>query len=144
MIVPARARQLKYLPHSEMKGAAMKRFLLAAALSVTAGLVIPLMNVFSQTTAPGGGQGFLIDKHVIAHVTCAQCHTAGTAVVPTTATCLTCHGGTYQKLAISTANDMPNPHESHQGEIACAECHHVHKASVTLCNQCHTFDMHTP
>lgn len=121
----------------------MKRLLVVVA-SLLAVLLVPAMNVFSQTAAPGGGHGFLIDKHVAAHVTCAQCHSAGMAAPPATATCLTCHGGTYQKLAESTANDMPNPHASHQGEIPCAECHHVHKESVTLCNQCHTFDMHTP
>ena len=127
-----------------MKGVVMKPLMLAAAFSMTAALVLPAMNVFSQTAALGGGHGFLIDKHVTAHVTCTQCHSAGTTVAPTTAICLTCHGGTYQNLAARTAIDMPNPHESHQGEIFCAECHHVHKASVTVCNQCHTFDMRTP
>ena len=122
----------------------MNRVLFVAALSMTAAVVVPVMSVFSQTAAPGAGHGFLIDKHVAGHVTCAQCHTAGITVAPTTATCLTCHGGTFQKLAATTASDTPNPHESHQGEVACAECHHVHKASATLCNQCHTFDMRTP
>jgi RecJ-like exonuclease len=122
----------------------MKRLLLVVALSATASLLIPVIDAFSQTAAPGGGHGFLIDKHVASHVACGQCHTVGMATPPTTATCLTCHGGNYQALAASTANDTPNPHESHQGEIPCAQCHHVHKASVTLCNQCHTFDMSTP
>jgi fumarate reductase flavoprotein subunit len=122
----------------------MKRLFLTAIFTVMALLLVPAASVISQTATPGGGHGFLIDKHVAAHVGCAQCHASGIAVPPTTATCLTCHGGTYQKLAASTANDMPNPHESHQGEIPCAQCHHVHKASVTLCNQCHTFDMSTP
>lgn len=121
----------------------MKRLLLAAAFGLVAALAIPAMNAVSQS-APGGGHGFLIDKHVAAHVGCAQCHIKGIAVPSTTAACLSCHGGTYQKLAAMTASDAPNPHESHRGENACAECHHVHKASVTLCNQCHTFDMRTP
>ena len=122
----------------------MKRLLLAAAFSMTSFLVVLVMNVFAQTAVPGSGHGFLIDKHTVAHVNCARCHTAGMATVPRTATCLTCHGGTYQKLAASTAKDMPNPHESHRGDVPCAECHHVHKASETICNQCHTFDMTTP
>ncbi|WP_414643156.1 cytochrome c3 family protein [Bradyrhizobium sp.] len=122
----------------------MKRLLLLACLSLIAALLVPAVGVFSQTAAPGSGHGFLIDKHVAAHIGCGQCHTAGISSPPTVVTCLSCHGGTYQKLAASTANDTPNPHESHQGEIPCAECHHVHKASVTLCNQCHTFDMSTP
>jgi fumarate reductase flavoprotein subunit len=119
----------------------MNRVLLVVVLSMIAALVT---NAASQSATSGGGHGFLIDKHVAARVTCAQCHTVGMAAPPTTVACLTCHGGTYQKLAVSTAKDMPNPHQSHQGEIPCAECHHVHKASVTVCNQCHTFDMSTP
>lgn len=126
------------------KAISMKHLPLLVALGMTPAMFVPTMNAVSQTAAPGGGHGFLIDKHVAAHVTCAQCHAAGVAVPPTMAACLTCHGGTYQKLAARTATDMPNPHESHRGEVACAECHHVHKASVTLCNQCHTFDMSTP
>lgn len=121
----------------------IKRAMLLLTLSLMAGLLIPAVKVVSQT-APGSGHGFLIDKHIAAKVGCGQCHTAGVSVPPAAVTCLSCHGGTYQKLAESTANDTPNPHESHQGEIRCAECHHVHKASVTLCNKCHTFDMHTP
>ena len=94
--------------------------------------------------APGAGQGFLIDKHMAKGVDCAKCHTENTATPPTMATCLSCHGGTYAKLATMTEKDMPNPHLSHRGDVPCAECHNVHKASVTLCNQCHTYDMVTP
>ncbi len=79
--------------------------------------------------APGSGHGFLIDKHVAAHLTCAQCHIESTAKAPETATCLSCHGGTYAKLAAMTVDDQPNPHASHRGEVPCAECHHVHMAS---------------
>jgi Cytochrome c3 len=122
----------------------MRRLLLVAIVSMVAALLVPVLGVVSQTLAPGSGHGFLIDKHVATHVTCSQCHAAGVSVPPTTAGCLGCHGGTYQKLAMTTANDTPNPHESHRGEVPCAECHHVHKASVTLCNQCHTFDLSTP
>lgn len=94
--------------------------------------------------APGAGKGFLIDKHAAAGVTCAKCHVESTAKPPAMATCLSCHGGTYAKLAAQTAQDQPNPHESHRGEVDCAECHHVHKVSVTKCNECHTYDMKTP
>ena len=94
--------------------------------------------------APGAGHGFLIDKHVAAGVTCAQCHKQSTATPPDMPTCLSCHGGSYAKLAEMTKGDEPNPHSSHRGEEPCASCHHVHMASVTLCNQCHTYDMTTP
>jgi hypothetical protein len=122
----------------------MRRLLLATIFSLTAALLVPSFNAVSQTAGPGGGHGFLIDKHVAAHVTCAQCHAAGMAVPPATAACLTCHGGTYQKLAASTAKDTPNPHESHQGEIPCSACHHVHKSSQLICNNCHNFDLTAP
>jgi len=122
----------------------MKRALLLAGLSLMAALLVPAVKVVSQTAAPGSGHGFLIDRHVAAHVPCGQCHTAGLAVPPTVVTCLSCHGGTYQKLAASTANDTPNPHASHQGEVPCSACHHVHKASQLICNNCHNFDLTSP
>lgn len=104
-----------------------------------------VLNALAQTpSAPGAGHGFLIDKHVAAGVTCAKCHIESTAKAPETVTCLACHGGTYAKLAEMTKGDQPNPHLSHRGEEPCASCHHVHMASVTLCNQCHTYDMTTP
>ena len=114
---------------------------LAAAIGLSQAIMIPSN---AQTSAPGAGHGFLIDKHIAAKVTCAQCHTENTATPPTVATCLTCHGGSYAKLAAMTENDKPNPHSSHRGDVPCDQCHHVHKASETLCNQCHTYDMTTP
>jgi len=127
----------------------MPRWLLIAAACLIIGLaqtiaLHALTPARAQAPAPGAGHGFLIDKHVAAGVACAKCHTQGTATPPTMATCLSCHGGTYAKLAEMTAKDEPNPHASHQGEVDCDQCHHVHKASVTLCNQCHTYDMKTP
>lgn len=91
----------------------------------------------------GGGQGFLIDKHARAGVACASCHTVGLNTEPTPQTCLGCHGGSNAALAAAT-KALPNPHESHMGELPCGDCHHVHKASETKCNQCHTFDLKTP
>jgi hypothetical protein len=98
----------------------------------------------TPSAAPGGGHGFLIDPHVAAGVACDGCHTERLPTPPTVATCLGCHGGSYPSLAAKTAQDQPNPHQSHQGEVPCAACHHVHAASVTFCNRCHSFDMTTP
>jgi hypothetical protein len=114
--------------------------------SMLAGLSqVILLSAFAQSpTAPGAGHGFLIDKHVKAGVDCAKCHTQNTKTPPTTETCLSCHGGTYAKLAAMTEKDTPNPHSSHRGDVPCEQCHHVHKASETMCNQCHTYDMTTP
>jgi len=96
-----------------------------------------------QLQAPGAGHGFLIDKHAKAGVACRACHTVDLSTEPTPQTCLGCHGGSNAALAAATTA-LPNPHESHMGEIPCGDCHHVHKASETKCNQCHTFDLKTP
>ncbi|HEY1310496.1 MAG TPA: cytochrome c3 family protein, partial [Pseudolabrys sp.] len=86
-------------------------------LSVVAGLSQAIiMHALAQSPTPGAGHGFLIDKHVAAGVTCAKCHTVSTAKAPETAACLSCHGGTYAKLAEMTQADQPNPHASHRGE----------------------------
>jgi len=94
--------------------------------------------------APGSGHGFLIDKHVAAGVNCAGCHAkAPPPQVPAVTVCTGCHGS-YQQIAAKTASDHPNPHASHQGDVPCASCHHVHKASESFCDQCHAFGMTTP
>ena len=123
----------------------MKRGYLVAVFCLLIGVTQAVaLNALAQSSAPGSGHGFLIDKHVAAGLACNKCHTESTAKAPEMATCLSCHGGTYAKLAAMTDKDQPNPHASHRGEVPCAECHHVHMASVTLCNQCHTYDMKTP
>ena len=126
----------------------LQRSIIAIAVVVVTGVAARLDTAAAQSpaprAAPGAGRGFLIDKHVAAGIDCAACHQESTAKAPATTTCLTCHGGTYAKLAATTEDDEPNPHASHQGEVACLQCHHVHTASTTLCNQCHTFDMKTP
>lgn len=96
-------------------------------------------------SAPGSGHGFLIDKHVAAKLSCSACHAESPPrAAPQMTTCLGCHGGTYDKLAETTASDQPNPHASHQGPLPCSSCHRVHVASQTFCNTCHNFDMTTP
>jgi polyisoprenoid-binding protein YceI len=115
-------------------------------------LEIAVKAKFSRATAtaspvaPGIGHGFLIDKHLAVGMQCDSCHVASPPPTPPTMnTCLSCHGGTYSKLAEMTDRDTPNPHDSpHQAEIPCAMCHHVHKASELHCNECHSLDLKTP
>lgn len=102
-----------------------------------------LHAALAQAPAPGFGHGFLIDKHVAANVSCAKCHQGPPTRTVVTATCLACHGGSYGALGAKT-EALPNPHASHRGEVPCGECHRVHSASVSMCNQCHSFDMTTP
>ncbi len=93
---------------------------------------------------PGSGHGFLIDKHIAAGLDCAACHVdAPPPQVPAMTVCTGCHGS-YQDIAAKSASDEPNPHASHLGDIPCASCHHVHKASETYCDQCHSFGLTTP
>ncbi|PKU22802.1 hypothetical protein CWS72_20155 [Telmatospirillum siberiense] len=97
----------------------------------------------AQPAVPGGGHGFLIDKHVAHHVKCAACHAEKPpAEAPATATCVSCH-----QDVVSTKGPQPNPHYAHHGrlgDVPCESCHHVHKESVVACNTCHNFDMKTP
>jgi hypothetical protein len=90
------------------------------------------------SAAPGAGHGFLIDKHLAAGLACTACHTTTPMRPIPTATCLSCHGGSYDKLAAMSAADDPDSHQSHQGAVPCAACHHVHMASQNFCAQCHS------
>lgn len=125
---------------------ARRQVLLLISCVVAASLQAAVLRTFSyaQRSAPGAGHGFLIDKHMAAGLACGACHTEPAPAAVSMATCLSCHGGTYANLAARTTNSLPNPHASHRGEEPCGSCHHVHVASETVCNQCHSFDMITP
>lgn len=88
----------------------------------------------------------LADRHGQKGVACAQCH--GKATPPTKAPsmeqCLTCHGGSYEALAATTAKSHPNPHYTHIGDKACTACHKGHQESVLICDSCHKFKMRVP
>jgi fumarate reductase flavoprotein subunit len=110
-----------------------------------AGASFMLFNAAAQgPTGPGSGHGFLIDKHAAAGVNCAGCHRdAPPPNAPEMTACLGCHGS-YTQIAAKTAASNPNPHASHLGELPCAACHHVHKASENFCSDCHAFKMNPP
>jgi len=98
----------------------------------------------AQSAAPGAGHGFLIDTHLKAGMACASCHKeTPPAKAPDMSMCTNCHGS-YDQIAAKTAADNPNPHASHQGQVPCATCHHVHQASESFCDQCHAFGMKVP
>jgi nitrate/TMAO reductase-like tetraheme cytochrome c subunit len=106
-------------------------------------------------------------KHAQATIQCKQCHDyplskeissginfiTGNYTMPlsynkiaTKEFCLKCHGS-YDKLAALTANYDPdsgrNPHQSHNGELDCYNCHKSHGQSTLYCAQCHS-DMKIP
>jgi dienelactone hydrolase len=124
----------------------LRRMLIAFAAAFIGLCASPVLYAVAQSAlAPGSGHGFLIDKHLAAKLDCGACHADRSShVAPPMATCLGCHGGTYQKLAAMTASDQPNPHASHLGQAPCTSCHHIHIASQTFCNTCHNFEMTTP
>jgi len=92
--------------------------------------------------------------------TCVTCHEeeilvkihAGEATsrdnkVATTENCLNCHGS-YEALIELTVDSQAfldlngnavNPHETHQGEVDCYQCHKMHSSyePINYCNTCH-------
>ena len=94
---------------------------------------------------PGAAQSPLLEeKHKTAGLACDACHKESppASQVPMES-CLGCHGD-YAKLAEKTGKVKPNPHDSHEGPIACEKCHHNHKPSVNYCAGCHNFGFKVP
>jgi fumarate reductase flavoprotein subunit len=128
----------------------MRKLVTVIVLIALGAVVQIVLHAATQAPeAPGAGNGFLIDKHLAAKLECASCHTEKppSRHPETKVICLGCHGPTYNDLAKQTIQKIPNPHASHRGELACGNCHHVHKASELLCDNCHRgrkFDLKTP
>jgi len=87
---------------------------------------------------------FLSDKHKVAGIPCEGCHKENPPKeqVPTPV-CNGCHGN-QEKITEKTKKIMPNPHESHLGEVKCELCHHGHKPSENYCGTCHEFNFKVP
>lgn len=90
------------------------------------------------------GAELLEQKHASAGVECVGCHQrvppSGSAPQEV---CIGCHGDLH-KVAERTRNRPHNPHDSHQDDLSCDACHHLHKPSVDFCAQCHTFGFKVP
>jgi hypothetical protein len=83
-------------------------------------------------------------RHLSKGVACEACHGSipadGKPSLPSTAKCLSCHGGSYDALAAKTAALGPmNPHKAHTGKPDCDRCHGVHRPFEYSCNNCHDF-----
>jgi len=108
-------------------------------------ICIFLFNPFySGFFIAGAAPLFLADKHKIAAIACGGCHKENPPKdqVPTVI-CNECHGG-QARLANRTQKVIPNPHESHLGDVKCELCHHVHKSSENYCGNCHEFGYKVP
>ena len=111
----------------------------------------------------------LANKHAAANVTCHDCHESSLAIqaeegikfvtgnyqVPlekrvfSNDFCLQCHsdlgmgapkGTTFEAAKVATDFEESNPHDSHNGEQNCNQCHNMHQESKVMCAQCHMFE----
>ena len=102
--------------------------------------------VFSSAS----NNSFLGDRHCSRGVSCEACHgdsKSGEMLLDNEQheACVACHGW-YDQIAEKTVPENPddmNPHNQHDGNLPCTECHKGHKASVNYCSECHyyTFDV---
>jgi hypothetical protein len=108
-------------------------------------LACAVIVALASPWAWGAERPLLIEQHKAAGLACDACHSENPPkAAATMAACQQCHGE-YAKLAQKTQEVKPkNPHESHEGEMECGECHHVHKASVDYCAKCHDFGFKVP
>lgn len=91
----------------------------------------------------------LSHQHMLAGVTCADCHGEENVAAPapmSTEQCLVCHGP-LEALGALTADVKPtNPHITPHGPTfaQCDLCHQVHQPSQNFCADCHDFEYVVP
>jgi Nitrate/TMAO reductases, membrane-bound tetraheme cytochrome c subunit len=98
----------------------------------------------------------LANKHAAAGVTCHQCHESNISIqaeegfkyitgdykTPMDTRkfqnefCLKCHTD-FDSIKAKTNFADSNPHDSHNGEMDCFQCHSMHQTSKVFCQQCH-------
>ncbi len=54
--------------------------------------------------------------------------------------CLKCHTNLEEIVEKTKGADGVNPHDSHLGELNCADCHKMHMQSEAVCQHCHDFE----
>ena len=103
-----------------------------------------LVAGFALATSAVAGNN-LAERHVQNGVGCNQCHVEKVpSKAPKMATCLECHGGSYEELGNASAEKKPNPHYTHVGDKECTVCHKGHQAPEFFCNDCHKFKVQMP
>ncbi len=107
-------------------------------------VVLMLLQTSAFWVLPARGAELLGQKHARAGVDCVGCHKQTPPEGPAPPdVCVGCHGD-LGKVAERTKKLGHNPHVSHQDELACVACHHLHKPSVDFCAQCHRFGFTVP
>jgi hypothetical protein len=103
-------------------------------------LTLILFGLLWALAAPAQeAKGFKLPAlHAKAGVHCFDCHKEEkpTKKAVASESCMACHGD-YPAMKVLTKEAKPNPHDSHQGEIACPECHRQHLPPVVKCLECH-------
>lgn len=109
-------------------------------MNLVRSLTICLCGLLGAVSAPAQeSKGFLLPPyHAKAGVHCFDCHREEkpTQKAVASESCMACHGD-YPAMKAVTKDAKPNPHDSHEGEIACTECHRQHKPPVVKCLACH-------
>jgi hypothetical protein len=107
-------------------------------------VLLILLTTISASFVYSAENEFLAGKHTKIGIECQGCHQEsppGKPVLPSA--CLACHGD-YTKIAAQTEKVNPNPHASHEGNLACSVCHNAHKPSKDHCATCHNFGFKVP
>lgn len=107
--------------------------------------------LFAATQILYAQQQFLADRHAARSVSCEGCHvTKGKPEINKDEkgreACVACHGY-YPEMIKRTEKpgEEVNPHDQHDGELPCTECHKGHKPGVNYCEECHgTFVFKVP
>ena len=119
-----------------MKKNALK--LVAAACALTVGVALFACAPQQPATDADQAAGGTAEEQVDA--------TAGAGQYPSDEQCLSCHGGSYEALAETTADyGLSNPHNSiHGGYNSCVNCHARDKeVTDNQCDNCHAWP-HNP
>jgi hypothetical protein len=97
------------------------------------GLLFAIVSPAQESKGPK-----LPPYHAKAGVHCFDCHREEkpTKKAVASESCMACHGD-YPAMKALTKEARPNPHDSHQGEIACTECHRQHNPPTVKCLECH-------
>jgi fumarate reductase flavoprotein subunit len=116
--------------------------LLSAGAMIASGAIAGDFTADQQKAfSTGDKASFLAGAHMKNGLACASCHVDGKVSDSETeinGKCAACHDPAA--LAKKTAREgLPNPHQSHLGDVQCTACHSGHEASVAYCTNCHDF-----